>query len=98
METTKYCGEPRHSVHRGSFVPGGLQTDYSSVRGGRLAAKAAPEPDTDHRNLRSRGSHELGPIGANGRARGFPRPRLRNTRRTHWLDCARSSATTGLAV
>src|SRR5258708_16741666 len=77
METTKYCGEPRHSVHRGSFVPGGLQTDYSSVRGGRLAAKAAPEPDTDRRNLRSRGLHELGPIGANRRARRFPPPPLR---------------------
>ena len=63
-------------MQRGSLVPGGSQTDSSSVRGGRLAAKAAPEPDTDRRNLRSRKSHELGPIGLNMRSRGSPRPRL----------------------
>src|SRR5713101_5113896 len=76
METTKYCGEPRHSVHRGSLALGGTQTDSSSVSGRLLVAKAAPEPDTDRRNLRSRGSHELGPIGANRRARGSQRPCL----------------------
>jgi hypothetical protein len=59
METTKYCGRPRHSVHRGSLAPGGPQT--SSIPGGLLVAKAAPEPDTDRRNLRSRKSNELGP-------------------------------------
>jgi len=34
METTKYCDDPRHSVHRGSLALGGPQTDSSSVPGG----------------------------------------------------------------
>jgi hypothetical protein len=63
METTKYCGGPRHSVHRRSLALGGPQT--SSIPGRLLVAEAAPEPDTDRRNLRSRKSHELGPIGPN---------------------------------
>ena len=70
METTKYCDEPRHSVHRGSLALGGPQTDSSSVPDRLLVAKAAPEAHTDRRNLRSRKSHELGPIGPNMRARG----------------------------
>jgi len=37
-----------------SLALGGPQTDSSSVRGGRLAAKAAPAPNTNRRNLRSR--------------------------------------------
>src|SRR5713226_9247929 len=77
LGSTKSRGEPRHSVHRGSLVLGGPPTDSSSVPGGRLAAKAAPEPNTYRCNLRSRKSHELGPIGPNMRARGSPRPRLR---------------------
>ena len=60
-------------MHRGSFALGGPQTDSSSVPDRLLVAKAAPEPDTDRRNLRSRKSHELGPIGPNMRARGSPR-------------------------
>jgi hypothetical protein len=73
METTNYCGEPRHSVHSGSLALGQAQTDSSSVRGGRLATKAAPEPNTERRNLRSRGSHQLGPVEPNLQARASPR-------------------------
>jgi hypothetical protein len=62
-------------MHRGSLVLG-PQTDSSSVRGGRLVAEAAPEPNTNRCNLRSRGSHELGPIGPNTQASVSPRPRL----------------------
>ena len=57
--------ESRQSVHRGSLALGGPQTDSSSVPGRLLVAKAAPEPDTDRRNPRSRKSHELGPTGPN---------------------------------
>ena len=63
-------------MHSGSLALGGPQTDSSSVRGGRLASKAAPEPNTDRRNLRGRGSQELGPVGPNMQARVSPRPRL----------------------
>ena len=49
-------------MHSGSRALGGAQTDFSGVRGGRSASKAAPEPNTDRRNLRSRGPHELGPV------------------------------------
>ena len=63
-------------MHSGSLALGGPQTDASSVPGRLLVAKAAPEPDTDCCNLRSRKSHELGPIGPNMPARGSPRPRL----------------------
>lgn len=40
-----------------------------------MTAKAAPEPDTDRRNLRGRGSREHGPIGPNVQARAYPRDR-----------------------
>jgi len=55
------------------IAPSEPQTNSSSVEGRLLVAEAAPEPDTDRRNLRSHKSHELGPIGPNVRARGSPR-------------------------
>ncbi len=86
METTKYCDDPRHSVHRGSLALGGPQTDSSSVPGRVLVAKAAPEQ-----------LHELSPIGPNMRARGSPR-RLLAILAERGLDCEEKSATTVLAV
>src|SRR5271157_5656727 len=65
-----------HSVHSGSFALGGTQTNSSSVQGGPVSAKAAPEPNTYRRNLRSRRLHELGPIRRNMQARVSRRPPL----------------------
>jgi hypothetical protein len=69
-------GQPMHSVHSGSLALSGTQTYSSKVQGGLLLAKAAPEPNTYHRNLRSRGLHKLGPTGRNVQACISPRPLL----------------------
>ncbi len=66
-------------MHRGSLALGGPQTDSSSVPGRLLVAKAAPEPDTDRRNLRSRGSHPDRTEHAGPR---IPATAPRNTERT----------------
>jgi len=69
-------GQPMQSMHSGSLALGGLQANSSSVQRGPLPAKAAPEPNTYRHNLRSRGSHELGPIGRNMQASVSLRPLL----------------------
>jgi hypothetical protein len=65
-----------HSVYSDSVALGGPETNSSSLQGGLLSAKAAPEPNTYRRSLRSRGSHELDPIGLTVQARVSPRPFL----------------------
>jgi hypothetical protein len=62
-----------HSVHSSSPALGGPQTNSSSIHGGLLSAKATPEPNTQHRNLRNRVSHELDPTGLTMQARVSPR-------------------------
>ena len=76
LETTRHCGQPMLSVHSGPLALDGAQTNSSSVQGGLLSAKTTPEPNTYRRNLRSRGSHELDPIGLTMQAHVSPRPFL----------------------
>ena len=86
----------RHSA----IAVSGPQTDSSIVQGGLRSPKAATEPNPYHRNLRSPGSLELGPIGGTPWVSVFPLTFPRNTRcdRTPWLDCEEKSATIGPAV
>src|ERR1019366_7304424 len=67
---------PIHAMDGGSLALGEPQTNSSSVQGGPLSAKAAPEPDTYRRNLRRRGWYESSPTGLTMQARIFPRPLL----------------------
>jgi hypothetical protein len=69
-------GRPDARRASASIALSGPQTYSSSVQGGLLLAEAATEPNTYRRNLCSRGSHELGPIGLNMQARVSPRPLL----------------------
>jgi len=62
----------RHSA----IAVSGPQTDSSIVQGGLRSPKAATEPNPNHRNLRSSGSLELGPIGGTPWVSVFPRPFL----------------------
>ena len=55
---------------------GWTQATYINVDTELLSAKATPEPNTYRSNLRSRGSHERGPIGLTMQARVNPRPLL----------------------
>src|ERR1700674_5948911 len=65
-----------HSVRAGSLAPSGPQTNSSSAQDGLLSAKTAPELNAYRRNLRSRGSRELGPMGRNMQTRVSARPVL----------------------
>ena len=64
------------AVRHASIAMSDAQINSSNVEGGLLSVKAAPEPNTYRRNLRSRGSHELGPMGRNMPARVSLRPLL----------------------
>ena len=54
-----HVGNPTRAERHASIALSGPQTSSSRIHGGRLLAKAAPEPETDRRNLRSRGVYEL---------------------------------------
>jgi hypothetical protein len=88
------------TVRHVSIAASGSQANFSSVQGGLLLAKAAPEPNTYRRNLRGRGSHGLAPIGLNHAGERIPSTAPRNTGcdRTHCFDCEKRSTTTVLAV
>jgi len=63
-------------MHSGALALGGPQPNSSSVQGGPLSAKAAPEPNPYRLNLRCRGSYERSPTGLTIQPRVFPRPLL----------------------
>ena len=60
----------RHSA----IALSGAQNNSSNIQGRPLLTNGAPEPNPYRRNLRSRGSLELGPIGPTMQAGVFPRP------------------------